>query len=324
MYFTKSNSFMHGLMFHHFHNYSTIPKSQGSIDQDQFYKLIKFIGKENIIHPLDFFDNIKKNKHNEKLVCITFDDALKSQFEIALPILEDLKLKSFFFIYSDILNFNKNNIEVIRYFRNNYFENINIFYKEFFNQVCDKFNESKVKSFFKKNNDKIKIFKKKFPIYTLEDTNYRFLRDVFLGEKDYYKIIQTLYLKYNFDAQNIHNKVLLNKVNINLISDLGHEIGLHSHNHPTKIENYSLKNQLLEYSTNLDALQKILKNKNIISMSHPCGSYNSNTLELLEELNIFLGFKESMLIDRKMTKINNSNLEIARVDHSSIIKNLDL
>ena len=55
-------------------------------------------------------------------------------------------------------------------------------------------------------------------------------------------------------------------------------------------------------------------------MSHPCGSYNSNTFNILKKLNIELGFKQIMKIDKNMKKINNSNYEIARQNHSEIMR----
>ena len=57
-------------------------------------------------------------------------------------------------------------------------------------------------------------------------------------------------------------------------------------------------------------------------MSHPCGSYNNHTLEILNCLDIQIGFKQIMYIEpeRGMKKINNSNLEIARKDHAEIFK----
>ena len=44
MYFNKDNNFFHGIMFHHFHDGDIHKKSQGSIDKDDFYKMINFIG----------------------------------------------------------------------------------------------------------------------------------------------------------------------------------------------------------------------------------------------------------------------------------------
>ena len=57
-------------------------------------------------------------------------------------------------------------------------------------------------------------------------------------------------------------------------------------------------------------------------MSHPCGSYNNSTLNILKELGVELGFKNVMdiEIEKNMKKINNSSLEIARQDHSKIMK----
>ena len=59
-------------------------------------------------------------------------------------------------------------------------------------------------------------------------------------------------------------------------------------------------------------------------MSHPCGSYNLDTLEILNGLGIELGFKQIMTIEpeKGMKKINNSFLEIARQDHSGILKRI--
>ncbi len=60
-------------------------------------------------------------------------------------------------------------------------------------------------------------------------------------------------------------------------------------------------------------------------MSHPCGSYNSNTLEILKKLGIELGFKQIMSgkSEKGMKKINNSFLEIARQDHAEIVKRMN-
>ena len=112
------------------------------------------------------------------------------------------------------------------------------------------------------------------------------------------------------------------------IKQLGHLVGLHSHNHSTKIEKLSLTEQTEEYQKNIDILSEVLNcNKEEIKyMSHPCGSYNENTLKVLKNLGIELGFKQVMTIEpeKKMTKINNSALEIARIDHSNVIKAMNI
>ena len=47
-----------------------------------------------------FFEKFKENKLKKNEVRLTFDDAIKCQIDIALPVLEDLKIKSFFFVLS--------------------------------------------------------------------------------------------------------------------------------------------------------------------------------------------------------------------------------
>ena len=67
MYFNNSNNFFHGIMFHHFHDGGIHTKSQGSIDKDDFYKMINFIGRSNILDADVFFEKFKQNKLKKTL-----------------------------------------------------------------------------------------------------------------------------------------------------------------------------------------------------------------------------------------------------------------
>ena len=131
MYFNENNKFNHGIMFHHFHDDKLHTKGQGSISKDDFYKIINFIGRKNILDAKVFFDKFKTSKLKSNEVCFTFD-AIKSQIDIALPVLEELKIKSFFFVYTSIFENKPNYLEVYRYFRMNYFKDINEFYSSFY------------------------------------------------------------------------------------------------------------------------------------------------------------------------------------------------
>jgi len=87
-----------GLMFHHFHDKLEFKRSEGSISKNKFKKIILNF-KKNILAPQEFKDVISsKNSKIKKAVCITFDDSIKSQVGVALEILDDLKLKGFFFL----------------------------------------------------------------------------------------------------------------------------------------------------------------------------------------------------------------------------------
>ena len=101
-------------MFHHFHS-SKYKKSEGSISKNDFEKILNKTKLKNIISADQFLSK-------EKGICITFDDSLKCQYDIAYPILKKLKIKAFWFIYSSSLKPKYNNIEIFRIFRNTKFK----------------------------------------------------------------------------------------------------------------------------------------------------------------------------------------------------------
>ena len=322
MYFNNNNNFFHGIMFHHFHDNEIHIKSQGSIDKNDFYKIINFIGRENILDADIFFEKFKQNKLKNNEVCLTFDDAIKCQIDIALPILEELKIKSFFFVYTSMFEGKPDNLEIFRFFRTKYFNNINEFYDNFY-KVLDK----DLKSFFEKNRNKIKEKKMKFPFYTIDDIKFRLVRDVFLTKSQYDENMFKMIKQKNLNYKEFYKMLFFQKSDLQKLNNLGHLIGLHSHNHPTLLEKLNLDEQKNEYEKCLSLISSILsKPKNEIKyMSHPCGSYTNDTLEVLKELGIELGFKQIMTIDTEkgMSKVNNSFLEIAREDHSNILKRMN-
>ena len=322
MYFNKNNNFFHGIMFHHFHDDGIHTKGQGSIDKDDFYKMINFIGRNNILDADIFFEKFKNNKLKEKEVCLTFDDGIKCQIDVALPILEELKIKSFFFVYTSMFEGKPDNLEIFRYFRMNYFNNVDEFYNSFY-QVLDK----DLKTFFEDNNDKNKATKIKFPHYSIEDIKFRLVRDIFLTKSQYEETMLLMFKEKQFNYKDFFKKLFFQKDDLIRLDSLGHLVGLHSHNHPTLLEKLNYDEQKDEYEKCLSSISNILdKPKNEIKyMSHPCGSYNKDTFEILKELGIELGFKQIMTIEpeKGMKKINNSFLEIARQDHAEIYKRMN-
>ncbi len=322
MYFNKKNKFFHGIMFHHFHDDKMHIKSQGSINSDDFYKIIKFIGKNNILDADVYFEKFKNNKLKNNQVCLTFDDAIKSQIDIALPILEDLNIKGFFFVYTSLFEGNPDSLEIFRYFRAKYFNSVDKFYQKFYEIL-----NLDLVNFFKQKNEIIKETKSKFPFYTIEDIKFRLVRDHLLSKTEYEKTIFYMIKQKKINYKEFYKKLFFQKIDLQNVNNLGHLVGLHSHNHPTLLEKLNYDEQKDEYEKCLSIISKILnKPKNQIkTMSHPCGSYNDDTLEILKELGIELGFKQIMKLEKvkKMKKINNSPLEIAREDHSSILKRIN-
>ena len=322
MYFNNKNNFFHGIMFHHFHDDGIHTRGQGSISKDDFYKMINFIGRNNILDAEIFFEKYKNKKLKENELCLTFDDTIKCQIDIALPVLEELKIKSFFFVYTSVFEDKPDNLEVFRYFRMNYFDDVDEFYNNFY-KVLDK----DLKNFFDNNNEKIQSTKIKFSHYSIEDVKFRLVRDMYLTKSQYEEIMFLMMKEKKFNFKEFYPKLFFDSNDLKKLDSLGHLVGLHSHNHPTLLEKLNYNEQKNEYEQCLTTISRILdKPKTEIKyMSHPTGSYNKNTLEILKELGIELGFKQIMTIEpeKGMRKINNSFLEIARQDHAEIFKRMN-
>ncbi len=309
-------------MFHHFHDDGIHTKGQGSIDKDDFYKIINFIGRNNILDADIFYEKFKKNKLRNNEVCLTFDDALKCQIDVALPVLEDLQIKSFFFVYTSMFQGKVDNFEFFRYFRMNYFENVDEFYNNFYKVL-----NYDLKSFFEKNRFIIEQTKIKFPHYSISDIKFRLVRNNFLTKRQYEEIMFLMFKEKQFNPYDYYKNLFFEKSDLQTLNKNGHLIGLHSHNHPTHLEKLSYDEQKNEYVRCLSLISDILNKPKdeIKSMSHPCGSYNQDTLQILKNLGIELGFKQIMSIEpeKGMKKVNNSYLEVARQDHADILRRMN-
>ena len=300
-------------MFHHFHD-KNHKKSQGSISAKQFIKIIKFLKKKyNLINADVFLNKIINKKINNNDACLTFDDSLKCQIDIALPILNKEKIQAFFFLYTSAFTSKKNMFEIFRYFRMNNYKTVDFFYKDFFLML--KKNNRKKFEYFKKNYDK--KYLKEYSFYTESDKKFRFCRDKILNKNIYESVMFNLMRKKNFNYKKIIKKLLMSKKDLMKLKKFNQVIGLHSHDHSTNIAKMSYYKQLTDYKKNIFFLKKNL-NLKPNSMSHPFGRYNNETIKVLSEIGLKIGF----LSNFKKGKIS-SNFEIPRYDHTHILKQIN-
>jgi peptidoglycan/xylan/chitin deacetylase (PgdA/CDA1 family) len=303
----------HGIMFHHFHS-SNIPKSQGSISKKSLEKIIDYLVKNFNLLDAEKFNKKAINKSlNDKDVCLTFDDALLSQYNVALPVLETKGIQAYFFIYTSIFSDKPEYLEVFTYFRNNFYINIEEFYDHFFTLF-----KNKNTKLFEEASKFVRVssYLSNFEFYSFNDRLFRYIRDNILKKIAYEKLMKKLMLEKNTDLKKIIPLLWLSKKQLIDLNDKNHIIGLHSHNHPTMIHKYSYLEQEYEYNTNYRCLSKILSYEPI-SVSHPCGNYNQITLDILKNKGINVGFRSNM------DKIKNyTMLEIPREDHSNLIKEI--
>ena len=124
-----------GIMFHHFHKNKKEKYIESSITAKEFEKILKYVGIKNILSADLWASKALKNKLKKNEVCITFDDGLKSQYEVALPILKKYKIKCFWFIFSSIFFGKKDSNEVYKFFIKKKFKNFKFFFKNFKNEI---------------------------------------------------------------------------------------------------------------------------------------------------------------------------------------------
>lgn len=300
----------HSVMFHHFKGGTHID-GQGAIDKDQFQLIIDFLKSEfNLIGAQEFQQKALNATLNCNDVTLSFDDGLKCQFDIAIEVLEKNNLDSFFFIYSGIFEGVGVNLEIYRDFRSRAYSSFEKFYDDFM-YALPVFN---IDNDLDRLGRHAEVFLADHHLYTKSDRVFRYFRDVILSEEQYSLIMDYMMEKENYDSSLYLQKLFMSEGDILNLSTNGHTVGLHSHTHPTMMQNLDIEDQRLEYQKNHEILSQIC-DMNINSMSHPCGRYSKETLTLLRELGVVIGFGSHMQLNN-----NDDMLQIRRNDHMNVLR----
>ena len=305
----------HGIMLHHFHDENKHIVGQGSISAEQFNDMLDFYGKTyNIIGAQEYVYKSDTESLQSKDVCLTFDDGLLCQYDVAFPVMKDRGLTAFWFVYTSPLDGVKEKIEIYRHFRFSMFSDIEEFYKAFFDIAKVEYSDAM---------DMLKLFNpdeyaKEFPFYTPNDKRFRYLRDMLLGEEKYNSLMDKMLNQHGYDVENNSKLLWLNERHLKELHNNGHVIGLHSYTHPTVMTNKDYQEQYAEYSKNKEQLERAI-GESIISVSYPCDSYNSDSLRCMRRLGIRIGFRANMAD----VCIEEQRYEYPREDHTNIIKAME-
>lgn len=296
----------HGLMFHHFHG-GFHPAGQGAISDLELIALIQSIGLDRIISAEEWVDRASSNALKDHHVCLTFDDALLCQFDVALPVLDQLKLTGFWFIYSSIFEGDSAYLEIFRNFRTETFDSVDDFYENFLYTCMENFPvliKNGLSDFDPGR------YLENCPFYSKNDRVFRYLRDCILGSERYEAVMMAMIAEANFDIEAAGRKLWMNDDHLKHLNAHGHIVGMHSYSHPTTLALLPADRQRAEYERNHRHLTRVL-GKPPIAMSHPCNSYNPGTLGLLGDLGVQIGFRATL-----EEVANRSMLEFPREDHA--------
>jgi len=299
----------HGVMFHHFHS-SVHPRGQGAISQDDLFDMISYLERDNIFDAPEWADLAIRRALPPNALCLTFDDALKCQLDVAAPVLDHFNIKAFWFVYSSVFQGGVELLEVYRYFRTVVFEDIDEFYDAFFKRASADFgvNEKAILSGFDPDR-----YLPDDPFYTRNDRTFRFIRDDILKPKRYRSVMDAMLAEAGFDIIAIKDRLWMTNDDLRSLDAGAHCVGLHSFSHPTRLCEMTRDAQQMEYQRNYDHLRETLT-KAPIAVSHPCNSYDSVTLEILRDMGIKIGFRAY-----PKSLPEHSDLEFPREDHALIM-----
>jgi len=265
----------HGLMFHHFHG-GAHPPVQGSVSVEDFEGLLT---KGGIAGPGVWIDAAERRSlPGLPLSALTFDDGLRSQFDVAKLVLDAYGLKVFWFVPSLPLTGAPLWLEIDRWTRTVAAPSLPDFYSDFFDAVG-------------RDADMPADYLAAHPYLSTVDRLFRWYRDHVLPAVRYREVMDTLREEYAPHAtpEWLAPKLWLTAGDLAQLVQEGHHVGLHSHTHPTNMGTLSPETQRAEYVDNLMALQKAT-GEWPRAMSHPSNSWNADTLDVLRDLGIVLGF----------------------------------
>ncbi|MBY0408464.1 MAG: polysaccharide deacetylase family protein [Rickettsiales bacterium] len=301
----------HGAMFHHFHREGE-PCAQGSITGEDFARALRYLGAHGrILSASDWLAKAENQTLEPQDRCITFDDNLRCQYDIAVPVMKEMGITAFFFIYSAVSEGNLENLEIYRVFRTDHFDRVDNFYAAF-EQVAMR--EAKVQAAVAAFNPA--TYLQAFPFYSDADRRFRFIRDDVLGVEAYAKVMDAMIAAAGLSKERLAEGLWMDDAHLKALVRMGHVVGLHSYSHPTRMNALSLSEQAEEYRKNYDHIQRAT-GVAPVCMSHPCNSYTAETLSLLSGMGIRLGFCANMA-----EVSGRGPLEFPREDHATIMKEM--
>jgi peptidoglycan/xylan/chitin deacetylase (PgdA/CDA1 family) len=303
----------HGVMFHHFHD-AIHPKGQGSISADDFRSMIDYLGRDNILSAKDWLKKAESKTLRHTDLCLTFDDNLLCQYEVAYPIMKSLGLTAFWFVYTSPLSGHLEKLEVFRYFRSTKYDDVEEFYQEFFESLGQSEYAGEVESAL--SNFVPSEYLKSCPFYTDGDRRFRYVRDFVLKPARYEQAMELLLNRKGFDTTKVANLLWMQKEHLRDLHQDGNVIGLHSHSHPMQLALLTPGEQEIEYQKNYRAISDAVE-ESPYAMSHPCNSYQEGTFSILRKLGIRIGFRANMMMMKEHTEF-----EFPREDHANVFSEM--
>ncbi len=273
-------------MFHYFHDDGNkYKKVDGSLSFEDLEAII--LNDEYKVLDFDvwlnkfFSDSLAENE-----TCLTFDDGIKEQYDVAVKVLDKHNVQGLFGFCSMYFNGDQDSFEIYRYYRNYFFEKIDDYYDAYFSFLL---NNEHYKNLYLLTIDNVNFdeYLSHATFYSTQDRKFRYFRDIVFRD-EHVKIMDKMIEQSGINVNEMAERLWISQEELSEISK-NHVIAIHSHEHPTTIDSWSYEEQLLSYSINKKILEENI-GRTIDCSVYPCGKYNENTQLVLESLGIRAGF----------------------------------
>ncbi len=306
---------MFAIAFHYFADGKKHPPCQGALGADAFMEILDYLDRNyKLMRAGDFFETALAGKGAREQICLTFDDGVSSQWDVAVPCLEKAGLTGMFFCYSAHYADNPSMLEIYHDFRFRCYESVDDFYSQFF-QLLLQDREIAVPDVVRR----IETFSYNdylihCPWHSYTDKLFRYTRDCLLSRAQYAGLMEKLMESRGYPWREKTAELWMSEDDLRQLHGNGHMIGLHSHSHPTNIVGLSKAEQREEYRANAECLGRILGAPVKIA-AFPCGKHNADTTEILRSLGIQMAFAADMTESADI-------IRMPRMNHPLLIKEM--
>lgn len=297
-------------MFHHFVSES-IPPNPGAISGEQLQEIVDYLNWHSpVIDADELIGHADRADFGVNRSVLTFDDGLQSHYDVVLPILRELGTRAIFAVYTSTFTSQPSSLEIFASFRARAFSSFESFWGEFRQALAHG------RGSFDPERDSLDIgsYLAEFPFYSRAEREFRFVRDILLTPEEYEALMWGMIEAVDyFDPVAVSKELWMNEDHLRELVADGHQIALHSHSHPTRIDLFSRGKQAMEYQVNFDILREItgVAPK---CVAYPCGRFNDDTLEIMESLGVKVGF-----ISHPGSGKSHLALGLPRKDHSLLL-----
>lgn len=307
----------HGLMFHRFHLSDDLSAGQGSVSGSDFARIIELVTIDRILAPEAWLAKTRAGTLEPQDLCITFDDGLASQYEVALPILEHYGLKAFWFVFSSVFNGGLDKNEVYNRFATGYFPSFDAFaedYLSFAGIAEDAFDTDEYRGYHA-------MMAAKAPFFSTGDFTFRYARNFLMTRDRYEKTMDAFIQSKGLNTGRLAEGVWMRDQDLRRLKQAGHCIGLHSYDHPSVLKDLSPDAQKAQYEANMAHIRDVT-GEPVECVAHPLNSYSADTLRILAGLGIYCGFRSDMLTPQDGAGPATDMLEIPREDSTHLLNAL--